>query len=157
MRISRRLSVVPFLAVTVFTLLTATNAAAKDIGADPPRCAPCPGCATCDRPSVQEPSSAGTSISRTEGNLTERLMIARIARAISSTILNVVYNSYNADGTRAQIDSGMGFGWTHSFNVFLFVQQGSMFRFDGDGRVTRYEAGRAARLRLRRDTSKHSS
>ena len=141
MTLSRRLSFVPFLAVTIFALLAATNAAAKDIGADPPRCSPCPGCVTCDRPSVQEPSSTGTWISRTEGNLSEHLTIAQIASATISTILRVVYNSYNADASRAQIDSVMGVGWTHSFNVFLFVQQGSMFRFDGEGRVTRYTAG----------------
>src|ERR1051325_1636067 len=137
MTVSRRLSFVPFL-TAMFILLAATNAPAKDVGAEPPRCGTCPDCAACGRPSVQEPSSAGTSISRTEGNLTEHVMIARIASAATSAILNVVYNSYNADGTRAQIDSVMGVGWTHSFNVFLFVQQGSMFRYDGEGRVTRY-------------------
>ena len=132
MGISRRPWLVPFLTIAIFTLLAATKAPAKDIGADPPQCGGCADCATCGRPSVQEPSSAGTSISRTEGNLSEHVTIARIASAAISTILTVVYNSYNADTSRAQIDSVLGVGWTHSFNVFLFVQQGSMFRFDGD-------------------------
>jgi YD repeat-containing protein len=35
----------------------------------------------------------------------------------------------------------MGTGWTHSFNIFLFTQLGSMFRYDANGRVTRYALG----------------
>jgi RHS repeat-associated protein len=54
---------------------------------------------------------------------------------------SLTYNTYNADGSRAQVDTVMGYGWTHSYNVFLFSQLSSMFRFDGKGRVTRYKLG----------------
>ena len=114
--------------------LAAPTALAKDIGAEAP-------CATCGKVSVQESSSAGTSISRSEGNLKERVGIAQIATAISTIALNVVYNSYNADMSRAQVDTVLAYGWTHSYNIFLFSQLGSMFRYDGDGRVTRYKVG----------------
>jgi RHS repeat-associated protein len=50
-----------------------------------------------------------------------------------------VYNSYNADASRAQLDTGVGWGWTHSYNIFLFNQFGNMFRMDGQGRVTKYQ------------------
>jgi RHS repeat-associated protein len=116
-------------------------ASAKDIGAEPPRCPVCPICAACERPPVLERSSAGTAISRTEGNLIERVPIAQVLSASTQTNLDIIYNSYNADTSRAQVDTVMGYGWTHSFNVFLFSQLGSMFRFDGDGRVTRYKLG----------------
>jgi RHS repeat-associated protein len=33
----------------------------------------------------------------------------------------------------------MGWGWTHSYNIFLFSQFGNMFRMDGVGRVTKYQ------------------
>jgi len=53
----------------------------------------------------------------------------------------LTYNSYNADGSRATVDTGMGYGWTNSYNDFLFSQAGLMFRFDGEGRVTRFDLG----------------
>jgi len=34
----------------------------------------------------------------------------------------------------------MGYGWIHSYNIFLFDQLGAMFRFDTDS-VTRYGLG----------------
>jgi YD repeat-containing protein len=57
----------------------------------------------------------------------------------SSIDFSLVYNSYNADGSRAQIDSGLGYGWTHSYNTFLFNLLGNMFRMDGTGRITKYQ------------------
>src|SRR6516164_11668947 len=53
--------------------------------------------------------------------------------------LSLIYNTYNADGSRAQLDTGLGYGWTHSYNIFLFNQLGNMFRIDGRGRVTKYQ------------------
>jgi RHS repeat-associated protein len=53
----------------------------------------------------------------------------------------MAYNSYDADGSRAVVDTVAGYGWTHSYNVFLFSQLGAVFRFDGAGRVTRYKLG----------------
>ena len=50
----------------------------------------------------------------------------------------MTYNSYNADGSRAAIDTGMGYGWTHTYDDFLFSQRGDMFRMDADGRITRF-------------------
>ncbi len=35
----------------------------------------------------------------------------------------------------------MGYGWTHSFNDFLFTQFGAMFRYDGNGVVTKFGLG----------------
>lgn len=117
-------------------------AAAKDIGADPPRCDVCATCPTCLAPQGLERSAAGTWISRTEGNLNERFDIFRVISSFGITLsFAAVYNSYNADGSRVQLDTVMGYGWTHTYNIFLFSQVGSMFRFDGDGRVTRYKLG----------------
>jgi len=111
------------------------------IGADPVRS----GIST----QIFDPS--GTAISLTEGNLTESQSVggtgaaACACRAIQGPSINthgisltLTYNSRDADGSRAQLNTVMGFGWTHSFNIFLFPQLGSMFRFGGDGRVTKY-------------------
>jgi RHS repeat-associated protein len=115
-------------------------AQARYIGAEPPKPSTC-ACG-CFRPSVQERSDTTSSISRTEGNLAEQITIATVQSSTGPTLaLSIVYNSYNADGSRATIDTVMGYGWTHSYNIFLFSQLGAMFRYDAEGRVTRYKLG----------------
>src|SRR5208337_1239802 len=37
-----------------------------------------------------------------------------------------------------QLDTGLGYGWTHTYNTLLFQQRGQMFRLGDDGRVTQY-------------------
>ena len=111
------------------------------IGADPPA-----------RGSTQIVDSSGTAISLTEGNLSVSQGIggtgdsacpcsARQECSPNTHGLNffLTYNSRDADNSRAQLNTVMGYGWTHSFNIFLFSQAGSLFRFDGDGRVTKYK------------------
>jgi RHS repeat-associated protein len=91
---------------------------------------------------MQQRSNTNSSISDSNGNLIERLNISGITGGSGANIVfTAVYNSYNADYSRAQLDTVMGYGWTHSYNIFLFDQLGAMFRFDGDGRVTRYGLG----------------
>ncbi len=46
----------------------------------------------------------------------------------------LIYNSYDADGSRASLDTMVGFGWTHSYNDFLFGQGRDMFHMRGDRR-----------------------
>ena len=131
-----------FVALSVQLLLLCGAAAAKDIGTDPPKCPTWTTCAVCPTPLCQERSSAGTTISRAEGNLSEQLALSTVSASTGTTLfMTAIYNSYNADGSRAQVDTVMGYGWTHAYNVFLFGQVGSMFRFGADGRVTRYKAG----------------
>jgi RHS repeat-associated protein len=103
--------------------------------------------------STQIVDSSGTAISLTEGNLIETQNVGGTSDSTCSTCrpgqaacpdthgisLTLTYNSRDADGSRAQLDTVMGFGWTHSFNIFLLPQNGSMFRFGGDGRVTKYK------------------
>jgi len=84
-------------------------------------------------------SESGVRISLTEGNLIESYQGPTVRSAFNSAMdFKLTYNSYNADGSRAQLDAALGYGWTHSFNVFLFSQSTNIFRFDGTGRVTEY-------------------
>jgi RHS repeat-associated protein len=126
-------------------LSSSQRAQAKYIGADSPKCPACSRagtCPACSRPSVAEVSDTSSSVSRTEGNLSEWLAISSIRSALGPTLdLSLVYNSYDADGSRATIDTVTGYGWNHSYNIFLFSQLGSMFRYGADGRVTRYVLG----------------
>jgi RHS repeat-associated protein len=125
------------LPVLLSVLLLPAIGQAKNIGADPPSL-----CPTCSKPSVVQPSGTSTWLSRTEGNLTETVPITTLKHSGGPTIdLKITYNSYNADGSRAVIDTILGYGWTHSYNIFLFSQFGAMFRYDGTGRVTKYGVG----------------
>src|SRR5271166_3204970 len=127
-----------WLAVAIPLLLLPQLTQATPIGGEPQNtcltCA-CSAATLC----VQVSSDTGTQLSLTEGNLSESLNLSRTLSTSGATMsFNVAYNSYNADGSRAQVDTVMGYGWTHSYNTFLFSQFGSMFRYDGRGRVARY-------------------
>jgi RHS repeat-associated protein len=81
-------------------------------------------------------------MSLTEGNLREDYPVVTLQSGSGPTLqFSLTYNSYNADGSRAQVDSGVGLGWTHSYNLFLFQQRGSFFRMGPDGRITQYHLG----------------
>jgi hypothetical protein len=139
--LSFRFNCLFLLAAAASLLLFPQAAAAKYLGADPPR-RNCVCACTCVAAPWQEQSNTSSAISRSEGNLLERVELSRISGGAGALIpFTAVYNSYNADGSRAQVDTVMGYGWTHSYNLFLFDQLGSMFRFDNDGRITRYAIG----------------
>jgi RHS repeat-associated protein len=115
-------------------LLAQWLAEAKYIGAQAPT-----KCPTCGRgPATVVSSNGGDTISYSEGNLTSMVPVSTGRPTLP---LAFTYNSYDADGSRAQIDTVMGYGWTHTYNTFLFDQLGSMFRYDADGRVTKYALG----------------
>lgn len=116
----------------------------------PPRCPTFEACPTCE--GSQSPESGpcgpcpdqrgGSSVSLSEGNLRDTYQVSRIRSSSGPTVdLTLSYDSYNADGSRAAVDTVLGYGWTHSYNIFLFNQRGSMFRMDADGRVTKYQLG----------------
>jgi hypothetical protein len=80
-------------------------------------------------------------VSLSQGNIVETVPVASVFARSAPFDLSLTYNSYNADGSRATIDTVAGYGWTHSYNAFLFGQLGAVFRYDGDGHVTRYQLG----------------
>jgi RHS repeat-associated protein len=103
---------------------------ATNIGADPPK------------HSAARASDTSSVLSTSEGNLMEYVPVSSTRSSNGPTVnVTAVYNSYNADGSRAVVDTVMGYGWTHSYNIFLFTQFGAMFRYGGDGRVTKYGLG----------------
>lgn len=121
------------------------EARATYLGGEPPYCATCLcncsalGCGNSTAPVVASSSDTTSSASETEGNLSEKVFGSTVQSSVGPTLnLGLGYNSYNADGSRATVDTVMGYGWTHSYNIFLFSQLGAMFRFDGNGRITRY-------------------
>ncbi|MSU59998.1 MAG: PEP-CTERM sorting domain-containing protein [Pedosphaera sp.] len=118
------------------SLALLTPARAAYIGSEPPQI-----CLTCGAAQNRLPDgNALTSLS--EGNLNENYPAAAVMSSGQPTLeLRLSYNSYDADASRARVDTGLGFGWTHSHNIFLFQQRSHFFRWDGDGRVTQYRLG----------------
>ena len=111
----------------------AAPAHATYIGSDAPDI-----CQTCGAQATRQPGgTVGTSLS--EGNLREDYPVVNIKSGYGTTLpFGLSYNSYNADGSKVQLDTGLGFGWTHTYNTLLFQQRGQMFRLGVDGRVTQY-------------------
>ena len=95
-------------------------------------------CLTCGaQPTRQQIGAISTSLS--EGNTRDDYPVVTVQSAYGATLPFVLtYNSYNADGSKAQLDTGLGYGWTHTYNTLLFQQRGQMFRLGADGRVTQY-------------------
>src|SRR5689334_19895957 len=79
---------------------------AKNIGSDPPPkiCSTCSCNGLCPTPPSTANSAAGSSTSITEGNLSESASVT----AGEVLPFTATYNSYNADGSRAQVDTTMG-------------------------------------------------
>lgn len=131
----KKLTLCGLLVAALVLCLSTGPAQAYYIGGDyPPPC-------KCEPCNTNQPCSSGRcSVSRTQGNLNEGYPVATLGTATID--FSLMYNSYNADNSRAQIDTGLGYGWTHSYNIFLFRQRGHVFRMDGDGLVSRYQRGR---------------
>jgi RHS repeat-associated protein len=111
----------------------AAPAHAMYLGSDAPDISLTPG----SQPTRQTAGSISTSLS--EGNIRENYPVVTVQSAYGATLpLVLTYNSYNADGSRAQLDTGLGFGWTHTYNTLLFQQRGQMFRQGADGRMTQF-------------------
>ena len=109
-----RPAVLSLLSLAVGMSLGSPLAFAQIIGADP---AACRG----ELSVCTQHLNSYSFVSLTEGNVAETYSTARVTSAFGPTLMfNMIYNSYNADGTRASIDTGMGYGWTHSYNDFLF-------------------------------------
>jgi RHS repeat-associated protein len=138
------------LTIAVFAAIGLASAPveAKPIGEDfPLRCNSCGcGCGSPSGPtgncSSSEPCNAGACFSRTEGNERETYPVVSVKSSTGAMLnLSLTYDSYNADTSRARFNTVLGIGWTHSYNLFLFPQVGSIYRVDGDGRVTTYRLG----------------
>jgi len=114
----------------VFASLTGV-AQARYVGGDPST----PPCCADTTQGIANRSA----IDAASGSLTQQVPISHVGS--SSIDLTLAYRSENANGDRLILDSGLGYGWTHGYNVFLFSQGTSMFRIDGSGHSTRFAFG----------------
>jgi RHS repeat-associated protein len=57
------------------------------------------------------------------------------------------YTGNNANGEVVSLDTVLGFGWSHSYNVSLFSQGRDLFKIDSAGKVTKFQrSGRSGAL-----------
>src|SRR6185436_18837477 len=106
------------LLAVLFSVFEISMWADKTGSQPPPLVCPICGCATeCVSPQMQAGTSSGASLSLTEGNLSETADLSSIANSTGPTLaFTARYDSYNADASHAQVDTTMGYGWTHSYN-----------------------------------------
>ncbi|QSA96547.1 RHS repeat domain-containing protein [Methylococcus sp. EFPC2] len=125
-----------FSALVLFTtLLLAFPAEAKFLAC----LNPCPTCVSKGPSNLPSNATSGTATSLSEGNMKESYAGPSIGGTADGNVdLDFNYDSYNADGSLGRVLTTMGVGWTHSYNIFLFQQRMEMFRYDGNGRVTKY-------------------
>ncbi|MCK4785698.1 MAG: hypothetical protein KAV87_18225, partial [Desulfobacteraceae bacterium] len=86
--------------------------------------------------------SGGSFISQTEGNLGESYSVFTVKNASGPVFdFTLFYNSYLADGSQASMNTIMGTGWTHSYNIFLVEQRRQIFKIGPTGRTAKFRRG----------------
>ena len=141
-------------AFTVFILsfffLSSQQTIAKPIGAD----APCRDCCNQTLPDIPSGSgpcpdvNGGSFLSYSHGIMGESYPVVSVQSANGAGLdITLHYTSYTADGEKSSLSTVMGFGWSHSYNIFLFQQGRDIFKMSPAGLVTKYKrAGRAGSL-----------
>jgi len=144
------------LAFCFFVFIGIGESAAKPIGDDPP-CESCcdPSC-TPDTTSVSGDCSGSSGcggqgqcpLGLATGNICETYPVTDTAPANSAGVrVSLHYASFNADGEKASLNTVMGFGWSHSYNIYLFQQGRDIFKQSATGRTTQYKrTGRSGPL-----------
>ncbi|MGA1842502.1 MAG: RHS repeat-associated core domain-containing protein [bacterium] len=127
---------------------------AKPIGADAP-CQDCCQQTLPDIPSCSGPCtdvSGGSFISYSHGTMGDSYpVISAQGESKAGLDLALYYASYIADGEKASLNTVMGFGWSHSYNIFLFQQGRDIFKISPGGLVTQYKrTGRTGPLKATR-------
>jgi RHS repeat-associated protein len=90
---------------------------------------------------------ADTTISISRGDLQQHTPVASLNSAFGAAMdFALTYRSYNADDSNLRVDSGLGYGWTHAYNTFLFIQRQQVFRMDGLGNILFYRRGQNGSL-----------
>ena len=149
-----------FLIVAILWVLFAAPATAKPPGGEPLPGSCCPTCsqATPDSPGGTGPCNSrdggacGCGHSYSMGKTGETYPVFSAAAANGTGLdLALHYASYNADGEKAVINTVLGYGWSHSYNVFLFQQDNDLFKMSPAGLTTKYQrSGRRGQLRATR-------
>ncbi|UCE48810.1 MAG: RHS repeat-associated core domain-containing protein [Phycisphaerales bacterium] len=81
----------------------------------------------------------GMHISIGRGTLSTDVPVCRVESAQGPTIdFRLHYDSGKADGSVAKIQTVLGPGWTHNYNIYLIDESQDVFLADVTGRMTRF-------------------
>lgn len=144
-----------FILTTFFTTLVlfASPVEAKFIGAKRPFCSTCCSQSSPDgtllNGNCSEQCSSGGCVTNTDGLLSETQSVINTSSTHDEGLsLSLRYASNNANGESVSLDTLLGFGWSHSYNIFLFSQGSDVFKMSSGGIVTKYQrSGRSGPLR----------
>ena len=138
-----------YLVFLVLILLVSTWVGLSNLafaGPKPDDC-PCPECCPCSTEDSQSTQALcavkeGYSyLSFTEGNLMDSHPVLTLKSASGPTTdFHLFYNSFLADGSNFAANTVMGFGWTHSYNIFLTVYRMDVFKHGGHGRTKKFDS-----------------
>lgn len=143
-----RIKLAPFyLLITLLGVLPDGIEASPAPPADPPCITEC---STCNAPpdislpiilpsKPQSPTCAPPKthsfVSYTEGNMGDDVPVLNVADSIN---LSLHYDSFNADTSNYRVDTVLGFGWTHSYNLFITEYRFDAYLHQGNGKVTKF-------------------
>ena len=93
---------------------------------------------TAPPPSFNNASKSGNTegyISYSEGTMAEAINVADLGGGLN---VSLHYRSANADATNFRVDTVMGPGWSHSFNLFVTEYRFDAFVHRGDGSISKF-------------------
>jgi YD repeat-containing protein len=105
----------------------------------PPCDTPCPECCPGCEGTKQGPCPVNEGsgfLSLTEGNLGDSYDVVTVGSTLD---LRLFYNTSMADGYKAAVYTTMGFGWTHSYNIYLTEYRFDLYLTGGSGRTTKFK------------------
>ena len=112
------------------------------IGGQIPTSNPCSPEGSPDVPALQAPCTVvtgGSYLSVSSGTMGDSYPVVNTPNSAGLGLgLALHYASYVADGQKAAIATVAGFGWSHSYNIFLFAQGQDLFKMSPTGLTTRY-------------------
>lgn len=144
-----------FIAVALLSLAAfiTTPAEAKFLGAKRVFCTTCCSRATLDGTNLvgecTDTCNGNICLSNTLGEFTDTYPLINALDAEGTGLnLSLHFNGENANGEKASLDTGIGFGWSHSYNTLLFTQDRDVFKMSPGGTVTKYQrSGRTGPLK----------
>lgn len=144
-----RPQILAFIVFSALWLLGGMSAYAKPIGGEPQLCCPCDTCnqGTSDSPAGkgfcaphESCSACGCGMSMSKGKAGSGYSVfSATANNGSGLSFSLHYASYNADSEKAVIETVSGYGWSHSYNIYLFKQRSDLFKMSPAGLTTKYK------------------
>jgi YD repeat-containing protein len=99
-----------------------------------------PKCKPCENNTCPIRGIGSGFLSLSEGSFTDSYDVVTVRSSFGSTLdLNLFYDTSMADGYKVALYTCMGFGWTHSYNIYLTEYRFDLYLTGGAGRTTKFK------------------